>query len=535
MGGSPSPTATRTFSWAGVVRRVFSRLWLRFARLLHQHTILVLTLMFTGGVAIALGRAWRIQSNLIESTAIETAELYSEALAEFRTVYTSEVVERVRPYGIEVTHDYAKKDRAIPLPATLSMELGRRIGTHRLGAQSQLYSAYPFPWRRETGGLRDDFARQAWSRVREHPDKPFYRFENYEGRLSLRYATADRMRPACVACHNSHPDSPKRDWEVGDVRGILEVIYPVDAIVGETWTFRGGTLALVTAMTALGLLGLTIVIQKLRRTSADLEQRVEERTAELQTVNGDLGLEIMARKHAQDLVEKTAEELSRANIELERFAYVASHDLKAPLRAIENLSTWVEEDLGDKLEGPSREHMDLLRGRVGRMEALLDGLLAYSRAGRLRAKPEPVDVAELLRNISDLLGPPEGFAIDVRGDLPRFETARAPLQQVLLNLITNAIKHHDRPNGRVEVAVGDKDPFYEFRVADDGPGIPPEFFGKVFEMFQTLKSRDEVEGSGMGLAIVKKVVEGCGGRVAVESAGRGTTFRFTWPRFWPRS
>ena len=484
--------------------------------------------MFVGGVAIVLGRTWRLQSNLIESTAVGTAELYSEALAEFRTIYTSEVVERVRPHGIEVTHDYARKDGAIPLPATLSMELGRMIGLRHPGARSQLYSAYPFPWRSQTGGLRDDFARQAWSRLQERPDTPFYRFEDFEGRMSLRYATADRMRPTCVACHNSHPDSPKKNWQVGDVRGILEVIYPVDAIVTETRAFRGGTLALVSAMTALGLLGLSIVIQTLRRNAAELEQRVEQRTAELQD-------EVAERKQAQLLAANTAEELSRANSELERFAYVASHDLKAPLRAIDNLSSWVEEDLGARLAGDSQEHMKLLRGRVRRMEALLDSLLAYSRAGRLRASPEPVKVADLLQDVRDLLGPPDGFSIEAESELPALETARAPLQQVLLNLVANAIKHHDGTHGRVAVAAEEKDGFYEFRVADDGPGIAPEFFSKVFEMFQTLKSRDEVEGSGMGLAIVKKVVEGCGGRIVVESSGRGTTFRFTWPKVWPRS
>jgi signal transduction histidine kinase len=178
--------------------------------------------------------------------------------------------------------------------------------------------------------------------------------------------------------------------------------------------------------------------------------------------------------------------------------------------------------------------MNLLRGRVHRMEALIDGLLQYSRIDRRPMKGERVDVRAMLADVVDLLAPPAGFAVELAHDLPVLTTTRLALQQVFMNLIGNAIKHHDRPQeGRVSVSVADAGELYEFRVADDGPGIDPAYHEKVFVIFQTLEPRDKVEGTGIGLAIVKKTVERFGGAVRVESAGRGSrgaTFAFTWPR-----
>ncbi len=242
----------------------------------------------------------------------------------------------------------------------------------------------------------------------------------------------------------------------------------------------------------------------LRQLNDTLEERVAERTAELQ----------------------------RSNRELDHFAYVASHDLKAPLRAIEHLSQWIETDVGDLLPPASREHLAKLRGRVHRMERLLDDLLAFSRVGRVQHAPERVATDDLVRSIFDLLAPPPGFRLVADTSLPVLTTQRVPLETVLRNLIGNAIKHHDRPDGCVQVSAQEMGGWVEFSVADDGPGIAPGFHARIFELFQTLKPRDQVEGSGMGLAIVKKTVESIGGAASVDSAaGAGAVFRFTWPKY----
>jgi PAS domain S-box-containing protein len=247
--------------------------------------------------------------------------------------------------------------------------------------------------------------------------------------------------------------------------------------------------------------------------------------------------ELMLQERAKELsylntvLSRTTTLLKKRNQELDQFAYVASHDLKAPLRAIANLSEWIEEDLAGTLPAENQRQMDLLRGRVHRMEALIDGLLAYSRVGRSQIQPEWVDVGAMLRGLVDSLDPPSGFVITIAPTMPTLMTKRSPLQQVFLNLISNAIKHHPRPDGQVHITVQDTGSYYEFAVTDDGDGIDPRYHSKIFQIFQTLEARDTRENTGMGLSIVKKIVETEGGSIQLESSlGEGATFRFLWPK-----
>ncbi len=226
---------------------------------------------------------------------------------------------------------------------------------------------------------------------------------------------------------------------------------------------------------------------------------------------------------------QTTELLKKRNQELDSFVYVVSHDLKAPLRAIANLSQWLEDDLEGQLPPENQHQMQLMRQRVYRLEALIDGLLAYSRADRTQAAVEKVDVGELLAEVIDMLAPPPGFSIEVQLGMPKLITKRILLSQVFANLISNAIKHHQRPDGRVEISGQKRGKLYEFTVSDDGPGIEPEYHEKIFNIFQTLKARDSQENTGIGLSIVKKIIETEGGEIKVESeAGKGAIFRFTW-------
>lgn len=255
-------------------------------------------------------------------------------------------------------------------------------------------------------------------------------------------------------------------------------------------------------------------------------------------------IDIQARKSAEEALKNRASELTyltavlaqtnvaleKRNQELDQFAYVASHDLKAPLRAIANLSQWIEEDISDTLNDENRHQMQLLRGRVHRLEALIDGLLQYSRVGRIKTEAEFVNVTDLLVEVLNSIAlPPD--RITLAPGMPTLFTQRLPMFQVFSNLLSNAIKHHNRPDGQVSVSFEDRGQFYEFAVADDGPGIAPQYHEKVFGIFQTLEARDKVENTGVGLAIVKKIVEGQGGTIWVESQeGLGATFRFTWPK-----
>lgn len=238
----------------------------------------------------------------------------------------------------------------------------------------------------------------------------------------------------------------------------------------------------------------------------------------------------VALKMAHDELALRVTELLQANEELEKLAYVMSHDLRSPIRGIVRLTEWLEEDLSD-LPETAHENMQLLRRRAYRMEALVEGIMQYLRTGRSQSRLERVDTKELIHQIVNLLDVPHGFTISVGEGMPVFITERVALKQVFDNLLSNALKHHDKVNGRIEVAVLERDEFYEFAIQDNGPGIPAEFHEKIFVIFQTLSRRDDIEGSGVGLALVKKIVEGQGGHVWLESPdGVGTKFVFTWPK-----
>jgi signal transduction histidine kinase len=177
----------------------------------------------------------------------------------------------------------------------------------------------------------------------------------------------------------------------------------------------------------------------------------------------------------------------------------------------------------------------MLRGRMHRMEALIDGILQFSRAGRLRGRPETVNVGLLVGEVIDLLAPPPSTTVVVKPGMPTMVTDRLGLQQVFLNLIGNALKYARGPDARIEIGVFDAGLSYDFFVADNGPGIPAEYQQKIWAIFQTLAPRDEIEGTGIGLAIVKKTVEARGGRVRVDSIPEeGATFSFLWPKHLPR-
>ncbi|AFY93775.1 sensor histidine kinase [Chamaesiphon minutus] len=221
--------------------------------------------------------------------------------------------------------------------------------------------------------------------------------------------------------------------------------------------------------------------------------------------------------------------LRQTNSELDRFAYVTAHDLKAPLRAIASLSEWVEEDLAENMSEETRSQMQLLRRRVYRMQALLNSLLEYSRAGRTQSPIVTVDVHRMLEKVIQMLSPPETFNIKIVTPMPTFDTRWRPLEQVLTHLIDNAIRHHPTKAGIVEISAIDLGDRYEFSIFDNGDGIEPQFQTRIYTIFQTLKARDLQENIGAGLAIVKKIVTSEGGTIELESMpGEGAIFRFTW-------
>ena len=233
-------------------------------------------------------------------------------------------------------------------------------------------------------------------------------------------------------------------------------------------------------------------------------------------------------------LEARAQELTQVNRELSDFAHVVSHDLKAPLRGIGSLANWLQQDYADKLGPEGAEQLRMIGGRVARLSGLIDGILSYSRAGRTHRSQTVVSLDALVRGTLEMLAPPAHITVAVVSELPQIRMDPTKAQQLFQNLLSNAVKYMDKPSGRVTVACVADERFWHFSIADNGPGIEEKYFERVFQLFQTLAPRDEVESTGVGLAVVKKIVETEGGRIWIESVfGHGATFHFTLPRAEP--
>jgi len=371
------------------------------------------------------------------------------------------------------------------------------------------------------------------------------------------WSQSSEGEPRLIYVHRSRARDEGRFLPEPDPDPILAT-YKGQVRAGDlTWTLVGapvpgafrteGWSGWLIPLTGLAFTSLTCVyLFALIGRDRQVRSLVAERTQELSHANEALNKEIAERRRAEQALQhlnstleqrverRTAESERRAR-DLEQFAYVASHDLKAPLRGIANISEWLKEDLHDRLTPETGEQLDLLRDRVARMHALIEGLLEYSRIGRAPNSLEEVDVGALVATVVDSLDPPAGFKVEIAPNLPVLYTDRLHLSQVFANLIANALRHHDRKRGRVRVKGQDLGDQWRFSIEDDGPGIPAEFHGKVFLMFQTLGVRDVGVSTGIGLPLVKKLVEEHGGSIRIEDGelgqekGRGCRILFTWP------
>jgi light-regulated signal transduction histidine kinase (bacteriophytochrome) len=244
---------------------------------------------------------------------------------------------------------------------------------------------------------------------------------------------------------------------------------------------------------------------------------------------------VMSETHAQER-ERLIQELERTNQELQQFAYIISHDLKAPLRAINSLVPWIAEDYGPLFEEDGREQLDLLQGRVRRMDQLIEGVLHYSRIGRIREEWVAVNMHKMVTQVIVLLAPPAHIAIRLPGRLPVVMCEGVRMSQVFQNLLSNAIKFMDKPSGVIHILCEEEEACYRFGIRDNGPGIPAKDHERIFQIFQTLHAGDSYGSTGIGLTLVKKIVELHGGEIRVFSPApgsdppMGTLFAFTLPK-----
>jgi signal transduction histidine kinase len=262
-----------------------------------------------------------------------------------------------------------------------------------------------------------------------------------------------------------------------------------------------------------------------------LEQMVKERTDQLTEANNQLKLEIAEREKVELRLTELLKKVDNINTELKDFASIVSHDLKAPLRGIKTVATWILEDCRDKFDEQTNEQMNLLLSRVERMYNLIDGVLQYSKVGKVEEGQVRVDLERFLPEVINMIVPPDNIEVVIEDKLPVIQCWETHIMELFQNLVSNAVKYMDKPQGKIRIGCIEEDGFWKFSIADNGPGIEEKNFERIFKMFQFLSVREDFEGTGVGLTVAKKIVELYGGRIWLESKlGEGSTFFFTLPK-----
>ena len=596
------------------------------ALLLHRHTITVATLIVALGVIAAFVMVIQARQRVELISARHVAEDISRFVREFRTLYTSEVTERLRPHAVEMRHDYKQVDGAIPLPATFTMELLKNISQAKVLRDARLYSDHPFPWRKQR--VLDGFERDALQALKANPNKPFMRVETVRGEHLLRYATADLMRSSCVACHNSRLDSPKHDWHVGDLRGVLEVNISLDherEIVNES--MRGVHFTFTLLMVA-GVFGLILIGVRLRKHALLLEEAVEARTDEVQSLarfpdenpspvlrvsptgellymnpaSADLAAQI-GLAVGKPLPTELAQVYNsmQESVSLEGGAHVV-HDLELQagerwylmkitrlqdgqcniygsdisqrkqaeqklqhlerVKSLGVLAGGIAHDFNNLLtailghamlgkrhvdaQSPLFKHLNGIEQASKSAANLCQQMLAYSGKGSFVI--QPIDLSALVQEMADLISVAISKHIEVTfqlsDDLPMIEGDVGQLQQVVLNLLTNAAEAIGDAAGQITITTGVMDVseaflqacveheqiqpgrFVYLRVIDTGCGMDETTISKMFDPFFTTK----FTGRGLGMSAMLGIVRGHHGLLHIDSQpGYGTTIQVAFP------
>jgi len=314
---------------------------------------------------------------------------------------------------------------------------------------------------------------------------------------------------------------------------------PSGGIAGPPNLWEAGLALAISAVMLAGVLAirplfLTIkqAAEALQRSKEELEIKVAERTEELRDANVRLSVELDERRRAELRLAQYSADLARSNAELEQFAYVASHDLQEPLRMVASFSQLLAKRYQGKLDKDADDFIAFAVDGATRMQQLINDLLAYSRVGTRGKPPAPTDLSEVLSNAEANLHEAikESKAEVTYSPLPIVDGDQVQLTQLLQNLLANAIKFRSQEPPRIQVSAQAQDGDWLVSVQDNGIGIAKEHQERIFAIFQRLHARDEYPGTGIGLALCKKIVERHGGRIWVESApGQGTTFYFNLP------
>ena len=486
-----------------------------------RRPIQALSILACFGFVLIVIQFSSIAEKIRYSTALKSAEAYSSAMSTIRDYYSSEIVPRARKGGVTVTHNYADDAGAIPIPATLSIELGERVSHSSTGGRFRFYSSFPFSWRKG-GGARDAFEADALKALAGGKTAQFVRVELIDGEPVLRYAAPVLMGESCVACHNTNPDSPKIDWKVGDVRGVQSVQVPLPALsIADTYQQFGLYVFMVLGVvTALWLFA--FLLRRLNRVVA------QERSL----------LDASTLRNEELQLAKTAAE--QANHSKSEFLANISHELRTPLNAINGFS----EAMLSHVHGPMQnthyeEYVRDIRESGGQLLDLINILLDLSKieAGKYELYEEEIDVQVVISAAMRLVSG-QARATNIRlktrrpADLPRLYADERALRQIVLNLLANAVKFSSEGGKVLIVADIDADGSFLLAVADTGIGIDEDDIQRVMLPFERANASQirKTEGAGLGLPLVASLVRLHGGVIKIDSIlGQGTTVLIRFP------
>ncbi len=490
-------------------------------RLLVERPLCSLAIYAVVGAGLVLFQANRVASDIRYSTALEAAKSYSAAVSAIRSYYSSNVVPRAREAGATIIHDYHEHEGAIPLPATLTIELGEQISQRSDGAQFRLYSNYPYPWRSD-GGPRDAFESEALTAVESDSAGEYVKVEAREGGAILRYAQAVRMGPTCIACHNSRADSPKNDWKLGDIRGVQSVKIPLLSLAAIAMAKNPSDFAFMIAGVLGGLLIFGFLLKKLQ--SMFKEER-------------ELLVAAEQRNHELAKAKAAAEAASHAK---SKFLANMSHELRTPLNAILGFSEMIGGEgfgpIGNpKYKGYAQDINSSGRHLLEIINDILD--LAKIESGSFELNPENVDIETLIGeslNIVREQAEAKNLGVDFKTSpaTAQIRADKRALRQILLNLLSNAIKF-TQPGGRILITAHvDAAGRTVFAVEDTGIGMEPEHIPIAMTPFEQIGSvlNRSCGGTGLGLPLVLSFTELHGGKLDIVSEpGIGTTVTILFP------